>query len=72
MGCTGCSMFGIILLLAFHLHVVARGPTILDASMDICADVDVVTKVAGEGLIDLLVALATLTSLGAWQASVVA
>ena len=55
-----------------HLCFVVCGPTIFDAAADIYADVDVVTKVTREGLIDLLVAVAALTSQGVWWVAVVA
>ena len=64
-------MFGIELPVMFHLCFIACGPTIFDAATDICAGVDVVMKVAREGLIDLLVVVAALTSLGAWRVSIV-
>ena len=40
--------------------------------MNICVGVDVVTKVARDGLIDLLVAVAAPTSLGARWAAIMA
>ena len=55
-----------------HLCFIACRPAVLDAAMDICPGVDVVTKVTREGLIDLLVAVAALTSLGARRVAVVA
>ena len=58
-------MFGVKLPATLHLRVVACGPTIFDADADICAGVDVVTKVTREGLIDLLVVIVAPTSLGA-------
>ena len=42
-----------------HLYFVACGPAIFDAAVDICTGINVVTKVVREGLIDLLVAVAT-------------
>ena len=65
-------MFGIELPAMLHLCFIACRSTIFDVAADICVDVDVVTKVTREGLIDLLVAVAALTSLGAWRAAVVA
>ena len=65
-------MFGIELSMMLHLYIVACNPTIFYATADIYGDVDVVTKVAREGLIDLLVAVAALTSLGARRVAVVA
>ena len=65
-------MFGIELPATLHLCVVVCGPTVFDAATDIYAGVDVVTKVAREGLIDLLVAVAAPTSLGARWAVVMA
>ena len=62
-------MFGIELSMTFHLCFIACRPTIFDAAADIYAGVDVITKVMREGLIDLLVAVASPTSLGArWVA----
>jgi len=57
-------MFGNELPATLHLCFVACGPAVFDAAADICVGVDVVTKVA-RGLIDLLVAVAAPTSLGA-------
>lgn len=51
-------MFGIELLVRLHLCFVACEPTVFDVAIDICAGVEVVTKVV-RGLIDLLVAVAT-------------
>ena len=64
-------MFGAKLPAMLHLCVVACGPTIFDAATDICVGVDVVMKVAREGLIELLVAIAAPTSLGAQWAAIV-
>ena len=55
-----------------HLCIAACRSAIFDVAMDIYAGVDVVMKVAREGLIDLLVAVATLTSLGARRAGIMA
>ena len=65
-------MFDVELPATFHRCFVACGPAIFDANMDICAGIDVVTKVTREGLIDLLVAVAAPTSLGARWAVVMA
>ena len=65
-------MFGIELLATFHLRFVACRPIVFNAAVDICAGIDVVVKVVREGLINLLVAVATATSLGAWRLYVVA
>jgi len=64
-------MFSVESPATLHLCFVACGPTIFDVAIDICASVDVVTKVA-RGLIDLLVAVAALTSLGTWWVGVLA
>ena len=65
-------MFGVELLVTLHLCFVACAPAVFYVAADIYASVDVVTKVMREGLIDLLVAVAALTSLGAlWVAVVV-
>ena len=56
-------LFGIKLLATLHLCFVVPGAAVFDAATDICAGVDVVTKVMREGLIDLLITVATLTSL---------
>ena len=71
MGSKSC-MFGIELPTTFHLYFIACRPAIFDAAMDIYTGVDVVTKVMGEGLIDLLITVATSTSLVAWRAVIVA
>ena len=65
-------MFSVELPTMLHLCFMACGPAVVDVAMDICACIDVVTKVTREGLIDLPVAIATLTSLEAWRAAVVA
>ena len=65
-------MFGVELPAMLHLFFVACGPAIFYVATDIYASVDVVMKVVREGLINLLVAVATLTSLGAQFAIVVA
>ena len=64
-------MFGVKLPAMSHLCVIACNPTIFDLAADICADVDVVMKVVREGLINLLVAVATPISIGAWWAAIV-
>ena len=65
-------MFDIELPATLHLCFVACRPTIFYAAVDICTGIDVVTKVMREGLIDLLVVVVALTSLGArWVAVVV-
>ena len=63
-------MFGVESPAMLHLCVVACGPTIFDAAIDIYANIDVVTKVMREGLINLLVAVVALTTLGARWAAV--
>ena len=65
-------MFDVKLPVMLHLCLVACRLTIFDAIADICAGIDVAAKVMREGLIDLLVAVAALTSLGSWRAAVVA
>ena len=65
-------MFGVELPATLHLYFVACGPAIFDVAVDIYTGIDVVTKVTREGLIDLLVAVAALTSLGTWWAGVLA
>ena len=64
-------MFGVELPVMLHLCFVACGPAIFDATADIYAGVDVVTKVT-RGLIDLLVAVAAPTSLGVRWAAIMA
>ena len=64
-------MTGSKLPATLHLCFVAGGPTIFDVAADIYTGVDVATKVA-KGFIDLLVAVAALTSLGARRVAVVA
>ena len=65
-------MVGVELPVTFHLCFIACGSTIFDAAANIYAGIDVVTKVTGEGLIDLLIMVATASSLVAWRAGVVA
>ena len=65
-------MFGFELLVTLHLYFIACRPTVFDASVGIYAGIDVVAKVAGEGMIDLLITVATLTSLVAWRVAVMA
>ena len=62
--------FGVELPMTFHICFVACGPVVFYVAVDIYIGVDVVTKVAREGLIDLLVVVVALTSLGAWRAGV--
>ena len=65
-------VFSIKLPAMLHLYFIACRPIVFDAAMDIYAGIDVVTKVMREGLIDLLVVVVALTSLGArWVAIVV-
>ena len=64
-------MLGVKSPVTFHLCFVACGPTVFDATADIYVGVDVVMKVT-RGLIDLLVAVCTLTSQGARWVAVVA
>ena len=65
-------MFGVELPATLHLYFVACRPIVFDVATDIYVGIDVVTKVTREGLIDLLVVVAALTSLGArWTAIVV-
>ena len=56
-------MFGVELPAMFHFCFIACGPTVFDEATNIYVGVDVVAKVAGEGMIDLLITVATLTSL---------
>ena len=65
-------MFDVQLPATLHLCFVACGPAVFYAAVDIHAGIDVVAKVVREGLIDLLVAIATLTSLEAWRAAIMA
>ena len=65
-GGTGCSMLGVKLALTFHLHVVARDPTILDAIAGIDVDVDVFANIIWQGLIHLLVGVAIDTLTARW------
>ena len=65
-------MFGIELPAMLHVYFKVCGPAIFDVATDIYTGNDVVTKVTREGLIDLLVAVAALTSLGARRVAVVA
>ena len=51
-------MFGIELTTTLHLCFVVCGPIVSDVAVDICVGIDVFMKVAREGLIDLLVAVA--------------
>ena len=65
-------IFSVKSLAVLHLCFVACRPTIFYAAVDICVGIDVVTKVTRDGLIDLLVAVAALTYLGARWVVVVA
>ena len=65
-------VFGVELPATLHLYFIACGPVFFDVATDICVGIDVVTKVMMEGLIDLLVAVAALTSLGVWRVAIVA
>ena len=65
-------MFSVEMPVTVHLYFVSCVPAIFDAATDICASIDVVTKVTRDGLIDLLVAVAALTYLGARWVVVVA
>ena len=56
-------MFGVELPVTFHIYFIVCGPAIFDAATDIYAGIDVVTKVTGEGLIDLLITVASPTPL---------
>ena len=65
-------MFSVESPAMLHLCVVPCGPTIFDVAMDICANVDVIMKVMREGLINLLVVVVALTTLGARWVAVMA
>ena len=65
-------MFGVELPTMLHLCFVACGPAIFDVAMGIHTGVKEITKVARSGLIDLLVAVVALTSLGTWWAGILA
>ena len=60
-------MFGVEMPTTLHLCFIACRPVVFDAT-----GIDVVTKGMKEGLIDLLVAAAAPTSLGARWAAIVA
>ena len=64
-------MFAIELPVMFRLYFIACGPAVFDVATNIYAGVDVVAKVVGEGLIDLLITVATPTSLVAWWAVII-
>ena len=64
-------MFSVEMLAMLHLYFVACGPTIFYAAMGIRTGIKVIAKVTRSGLIDLLVAVAAPTSLGAQWAAVV-
>ena len=57
----------------FHLCLISCGPVVLDATLYAKVGVDELTGVVGE-LIDLLIGIvvATLASLGAWRAPILA
>ena len=55
-------MFSVESSVTLHLCFIACGPVVFDVFADIYASIDVVVKVMGKGLIDLLVVVATLTS----------
>ena len=63
-------MFSVELSAMLHLYFIVCEPAIFDAAVDIGVGVHVVAKVTRDGLIDLLVAVAASTSLGAWRAGV--
>ena len=66
-------MFSIESPVTLHLCFVACGPTIFVVAMNIeKVKSPMITKVTRGGLIDLLVAVAALTSLGTWWAGVLA
>ena len=65
-------MFSVESPVTLNLCFVACGPAIFDAATSIRTGVMVITKVTRSGLIDLLVAVAALTSLGTWWAGVLA
>ena len=65
-------MFGVKLSMMFHLCFIACGHAVFNAATDIYAGVDVVMMVMGEGLINLLIMVATPTSLVARRVVVVA
>ena len=56
-------MFGVELPTTLHLCFIACRPAIFYATAGIYADVDVVKKVTGVGLIDFLITVATPSSL---------
>ena len=70
-GDTGCSMLGVILVLEFHLRIVARSLAVLDAIMDVDVGVDVFTNIIRQGFIHLLVGtvVAALSALWTRRAS---
>ena len=65
-GDTGCSMLGVILVLEFHLRIVARSLAVLDAIMDVDVGVDVFTNIIRQGLILLLVGTAIIALIAWW------
>ena len=65
-------MFSVESSATLHLCFVACGPAIFDVAMGIHTGVKEITKVARSGLIDLLVAVVALTSLGTWWVVVLA
>ena len=65
-------MFGVELPAMLHLCFIACRPAIFDAATSIYTGVKVIVKVARGRLIDLLVAVATPTSLGMRWAGVMA
>ena len=65
-------MFNIESPAALHLCFVACRPIVFYVATGIRTGIKVIAKVARGGLIDLLVAVAALTSLGMWWAGVLA
>ena len=65
-------MFSIESLAMLHLYFIACRPVVFDVAMGIHTGVKVITKVTRSGLIDLLVVVAALTSLGTWWVGVLA
>ena len=63
-------MFSIKSPVMLHLCFVACGPAVFNEAMGIHTGVKVIAKVARSRLIDLLVVVAALTSLGMWWVGV--
>lgn len=59
-------VLGVVLLPALDLRIMARGPCVLDAIMDVDVGVDALANVMRQGLINLLVDITVVASAAWW------